>query len=122
MAFKNYRCYSFQSKLLQERLTKLSMSHSITRQKKREVPYSELTSSAPLYLSSFQGLYLAMKAPLISESKSCRKALWKAMNSDLLKMIRQHRPFFPHPLDFRLIGMIAFSNSLGFLDGDGRRR
>jgi len=44
------------------------------------------------------------------------------MNSDLLKMIGQHQPFFAHPLEFRLMGMIAFSRSLGFLDGDGRRR
>lgn len=87
MAFKKYRYYCFQSKVAQERLAKPSMSHSITRQKKREVPYSELTSSAALYLSSFQALYLAMKVPLISESKSCRRALWKATNSDFLKMI-----------------------------------
>lgn len=83
MAFKNYRCHCFQSKSLQERLAKLSMSHSITRQKKREAPYCELTSSAPLYLSLFEALYLAMKVPLISESKSFGRALWKAMNSDL---------------------------------------
>lgn len=121
MAFQNYRCYCCQSKHPQERLVELSKSCSITRQKKREVPYSELTSSAPLYLSSFQALYLAMQVPLISESNCCRRALWKAMNSDLLKMIGQHWPFFPHPLDFRLIGTIALSNSLGFLDGDGRR-
>lgn len=44
------------------------------------------------------------------------------MNSDVLKMFRQRLPFFLHLLDFRLIGMPAFSKSMGGLDGDGRER
>lgn len=97
------------------------MSHSNNRQKKRKVSYSELTSSAPLYFSSFQARHLVMNVWLISGSKSCRRELWKAMNSDVLKMFRQHWPFFLHLLGFRQIGMLAFSKSMGVLDRDGSR-
>lgn len=52
---KNYRCYCFQSKHVQEIFAELSMSHLITRQK-REVPYSMLLSPASLYLLTWSTL------------------------------------------------------------------